>query len=251
MQLQRWVCWGALLGGLLSSGCPGDDTGPSPTGPKIDSGIDAPADVEVADGPAVLDGPADGLVCSPGYKPYYRDPGCGGEAVAVCAQADDACFGEEICLCDGRNSRRCSWSSSPYRHVGPCGGTDAPTEGGTDGTDAPTSCPCGSGRTCPINAIFASSCSVCQCQPEGQAICQAILCQLPDSGVPPEAQRCEAAPGGCAGDCIFDQGCDAPRAYCSPTKCSNTFGEYFCGCDGVTFTSDCPRKPYRHVGACL
>ena len=245
MQLQRWVSWGALLGGLLSSGCPEDDA--DETGTKRDSGVDAPVDLRAVDSPA--DAPQDGPMCSIGLKPFYKDPGCGGGAVAVCAASDDGCFGEEICLCDGRTSRKCIWSEAPFRHVGACGSNDG-SQDGPGPLDASLSCNCGPGRTCVSNAVHATWCSVCQCRPDGFPTCQAIACPWPDSGEP-QALSCEAAPGDCQGDCIYDQGCEAPRAFCSPTKCSNTFGQSaYCGCDGVTFISDCPRKSYRHVGAC-
>ena len=246
--MRRLVRVSALFALVGTTGCPADDSERPDPNPVRDSGTDSPLDTKTP-GDAIQDGPG----CSVGLKPFYKDPGCSGEVAPICAASDDGCFGDEICLCDGRTSRKCTWSEVPFRHIGACASTDGRSDGGDDGpgtADAPTACGCGAGRTCAVNAIFASSCSVCQCRPEGQAICQAILCPLPDSGIEPDPVRCEAAPGECAGDCIFDQGCEAPRAYCSPTKCSNTFGETFCGCDGVTFTSDCPRRSYRHVGAC-
>jgi hypothetical protein len=241
----RLVRVGALFTLMASTGCPGDDTEPSIT--VRDSGADSPLDTETAG-----DAPQDGPTCSVGLKPFFKDPGCNGQVAPICAASDDGCFGQEICLCDGRTSRKCTWSEAPFRHFGPCTDTDAPSDRPDDGAgpDAPAACSCGSGRTCPVDTIYASWCSVCQCRPNGQSICQTIGCSYPDSGVEPEATRCESSPSGCKGDCIYDQGCNSPSAYCSPTKCSNTFGGMFCGCDGVTFTSDCPRKPYRHVGAC-
>jgi len=109
-------------------------------------------------------------------------------------------------------------------------------------------CDCGPGRSCPAGAIFAGTCGVCKCGSNGNAGCQAIACL---DGGPPQPVRCEASPSACTrGDCVFDQGCGSPSAYCATTFCSNTFSQTFCGCDGETFTSDCPRKAYRHVGPC-
>jgi hypothetical protein len=136
-----------------------------------------------------------------------------------------------------------------------CGNSETVPDGGprTDGppdvpVDGPSVfCDCGTGRVCPEGAIFASACGVCMCQKSGFALCQAVACD----GGPPEPPRCEAPPAACGrGDCVFDEGCGSPRAYCAQTQCSFTFTQTFCGCDGETFTSDCPRKPYRHVGAC-
>ena len=250
MRIRRSVGAGGLLFAVLvSAGCPGDDTAGPGNGTVLDAGIDAPPDTKVIDSD---DGPTDGPACSAGLKPFYQEPGCGGQAAAVCAASDDGCFGQEICLCDGRTSRKCTWSEAPFRHLGPCTDTDARTDRPDDGPDAdvPSACSCGPGRTCPVNAIYATPCRVCECQPSGQALCQAILCPVSDGGEPAPI-RCEGGAGACKGDCVFDQGCDTPRAYCSLTQCSNTFGGIFCGCDGVTFTSDCPRRAYRHVGACL
>lgn len=113
--------------------CPGDDDGPT-VGGGLDGGPDAPLSLDAQDAPGADaadvpvggdDGPTDGPACPTGLKPYYKDPGCGAEAVFVCAMNDDGCFGPEICLCDGRTSRMCSWSPAPYRHIGACsdGGT--------------------------------------------------------------------------------------------------------------------------------
>jgi hypothetical protein len=123
-------------------------------------------------------------------------------------------------------------------------------------TEPPTTngCACGKDRVCPAGAIYSNGCAVCQCQANGQENCQVPACPFNDAGISDSPPRCEHDPNGCGGgtgSCIFDQGCESPRAYCAGTKCSHTFGEQqFCGCDGITFSTDCPRKPYRHVGAC-
>jgi hypothetical protein len=109
MKMQRRMWAGALLALMFSFGCPGDD-------------IDGPgSDANVADGPQ--DGPA----CPAGLKPFYRDPGCGGDAVIFCAASDDGCLGPEICTCEGKTSRLCTWGEKPFRHYGACG-----TDGGQE-----------------------------------------------------------------------------------------------------------------------
>lgn len=192
------------------------------------------------------------LICPAGLRPYYGNPGCDRDAVAVCAASDDGCLGPEICTCDGKTSRLCSWHETPFRHFGACGTDGGPARPGNRPLDAaPLSCECGAGRTCTAGAIYASDCAVCECRPNGQSVCQGGYCVPPDGGVLPPAPRCEDEPSRCGqGDCIYDVGCEAPRAYCAKSKCSATFSGTFCGCDGQTFTTDCPLKPYRHVGAC-
>lgn len=126
----------------LSFGCPGDDVDGTGKGPTMDGGTDGLADRPVdsiaidsppafdmpaADGRDVADGPEDGPACSAGLKPFYRDPGCGGDAVIFCAASDDGCLGPEICTCEGKTSRLCSWSEKPFRHYGACG-----TDGGQE-----------------------------------------------------------------------------------------------------------------------
>jgi hypothetical protein len=263
MRFRRSVWAGGLLfAAIVSSGCPGDDTEAPRSGMVKDAGVDAPADTN-ADSvlpldqalddrsvPLVMDGPADGLTCPAGLKPYYRDPGCGGEAVAVCAASDDGCFGQEICLCDGRNSRRCSWSDSPYRHVGPCTYPDARIDSAEDG---PNACNCPLGRTCLTGSLYVGDdCSMCECRAEYGEACSAGGCPSNDAGEVLPPARCESNPGTCGtGDCVFDQGCESPRAYCGNRKCDNSFTyRTFCGCDGQSYYDACPRKPYRYMGPC-
>jgi hypothetical protein len=104
-----------LVIGACEEGEQSVDSGPLDAR-SVDVLADAPPE-SVAD---VGDGPHDGLMCRMGLRKFYPDPGCDAEAVAICAENDDGCYGVEICLCDGRTSRRCTWSESPFRHLGPC-----------------------------------------------------------------------------------------------------------------------------------
>jgi hypothetical protein len=143
------------------------------------------------------------------------------------------------------------WPALPVPPPDALAVTDAPSDPAADPADAAKSCACGSERSCPAGAIYATRCAVCKCSADGQSGCQIPACPAPDAGAPDEPPRCENNPAACPSTgCVFDQGCEHPKAYCALTQCANTFSQTFCGCDGETFTTDCPRKPYRHVGAC-
>jgi len=92
-------------------------------------------------------------------------------------------------------------------------------------------------RSIPVGAVFGDGCNTCECLPVGTR-CTSMWCE------PPDRTPCTAQ----SSLCIFDPGCDNPRAYRGR---GNVFTERaYCGCDGRTFTTSGPAKPYRHPGPC-
>lgn len=96
---------------------------------------------------------------------------------------------------------------------------------------------CGGDRHIPVGAVFGEGCYACECLRYGGARCRTgILCDWDHN--PP----CDPS----SGTCVFDPGCDAPRAYhalfvpCDPRP--------YCGCDGVTFVAAAPTKRRRPLG---
>lgn len=81
----------------------------------------------------------------------------------------------------------------------------------------------------------------------------------PDGGV----GTCTSTSGCGRGQCNFAPGCAPTEGVCStvqstcnasaPEPWDRDAGEpymLYCGCDGVTYASDCPGVPYAHVGPC-
>lgn len=94
-------------------------------------------------------------------------------------------------------------------------------------------------RRLPVGAVFGEGCYACECLRYGGARCRTgRLCEL-DNGATCDPTNTT---------CVFDPGCDAPRAYHA------LFVPFeprpYCGCDGVTFVEAAPSKPYRYVGVC-
>jgi hypothetical protein len=66
--------------------------------------------------------------CPPGQVLRYENPGCDGEAKAVCGpSSQDACL-RPVCSCRGMTVSRCDYATEPFRSFGPCasdgGGTN-------------------------------------------------------------------------------------------------------------------------------
>jgi hypothetical protein len=154
---------------------------------------------------------------------------------------------------------------------------DAAPDGGPDAADAePDAGPDGgqplweSGFYCmiqgyriPVGMRFADGCNDCWCTMgncvgfECQAPCTAAACTDGGTGT------CNTSTGCGSGQCNFAPGCEPKEGLCSQVQSSCNASEpqpwdqssgvpamLYCGCDGVTYASDCPGVPYAHVGPC-
>jgi len=98
-------------------------------------------------------------------------------------------------------------------------------------------CYVGDHRKLPVGVVYGNGCNTCECGPNYQR-CTSVWCKTLRDGADPS---CKFA--------VFDPGCEAPQSFCG--RGGATFRQRaYCGCDGVTFTSDAPLKPYRHLGPC-
>ncbi len=112
-------------------------------------------------------------------------------------------------------------------------------------------------------------CNQCQCIDCGDEVCPgqctAALCgvagPLPSNSTFPRCTSdADCGEGTTRGVCLFDAGCDEPVGFCHLTQstCASeampasepTEGQVYCGCDGTTYASGCPRVPYRSAGPC-
>ncbi len=130
-------------------------------------------------------------------------------------------------------------------------------------------------------ATASTGCANCRCSRElgdaGQVggddssrwelVCDQNACPGPPSNVGPEYPSCSGH-SDCSPDpgspryhvCVFNSGCVSPSGYCmrgmsrcmrlGETAATPGEGEVFCGCDGVTYSGNCPVVPYRHAGPC-
>jgi hypothetical protein len=94
-------------------------------------------------------------------------------------------------------------------------------------------------RHIPVGAVFGQGCYACECTQYYGAVCRTGMLCDPDVNT-----ACDPS----SGDCAFDPGCVLPRAY--HTLFVPFSPRPYCGCDGQTFVSAAPTKPYRHVGVC-
>lgn len=118
------------------------------------------------------------------------------------------------------------------------------------------------GRVIPAGMAYgqAGDCNMCICQPPSGVFCYTAGCADADVG----QRRCQSD-GDCGsyGTCLFDPGCGSEPGYCVPATegCAqgapsrpglNTpaTAQRFCGCDGITYASNCPSVRYAHAGAC-
>lgn len=113
-------------------------------------------------------------------------------------------------------------------------------------------------------------CNQCVCEDCGEDVCSGLctsaLCG--DLSAPPSNPafpRCtndaDCESGTRSGTCLFDAGCDEPVGFCHFTQstCAGEAmpatepieGKVYCGCDGVTYASSCPKVAYRNAGPCL
>lgn len=114
--------------------------------------------------------------------------------------------------------------------------------------DGGEACEFAGGRICPRGAVCSDGlgCNVCQCTDNGMQ-CSAMHCF--DAGVSPCTRNEDCSEG----TCVFDVGCGVDAAgYCTRVTCYTAAQEpgTYCSCDGRTFEAECPREPYRSVGAC-
>lgn len=126
-----------------------------------------------------------------------------------------------------------------------------------------TSCTLPGGRVIPAGMAFGQAtndCNMCICQPPGGVFCYAAGCA--DAAV--GQRRCQSD-NDCSpfSTCLFDPGCGSEPGYCVPASegCAQgapmrsdlntpSTAQRFCGCDGLTYASNCPSVRYVHTGAC-
>jgi hypothetical protein len=101
---------------------------------------------------------------------------------------------------------------------------------------------CASGTWC----AAAQGCNWCACN--GSCINQCTAACPTDGGA--FVVDCDEAHPCPVGACVFDQGCAAPRGRCVTAQCPSDGRIAVCGCDGRTYNTQCPQRPYRHAGAC-
>lgn len=119
------------------------------------------------------------------------------------------------------------------------------------------------GYRIPVGMRFADGCNDCWCTVgncvgfECQAPCTAVACTDGGTGTCTSSAACNR------GQCNFAPGCAPAEGLCSAVQSTCNGGEpqpwdqssgpppmMYCGCDGVTYASDCPGVPYAHVGPC-
>ncbi|MET0593835.1 MAG: hypothetical protein ABW133_14125 [Polyangiaceae bacterium] len=220
-----------VLAATVVSGCSDDPaqpgTGPDSGSPRDDApSVDSPRD----DAPSVDATPVDAAPCpQPGHQRLYDKPGCGGEAPApVCRGVGDACA-NVVCSCDGVTlSDWCEGAKSPFAYFGAC------KDGGDASTDADGS------------TVDADANDVSDASDSGDA-------DAKDGDAPVYADADATSCTEIDAALVYDKagcGVNTPAPVCrgSGDACLN----WFCGCDGVTFTGACnwASKPFAHFGAC-
>ncbi len=119
------------------------------------------------------------------------------------------------------------------------------------------------GYRIPVGMRFADGCNDCWCTIgncvgfECQAPCTAAACTDGGTGTCTSSSACNR------GQCNFAPGCAPAEGLCSAVQSTCNGAEpqpwdpltsappmLYCGCDGVTYASDCPGVPYAHVGPC-
>lgn len=95
-------------------------------------------------------------------------------------------------------------------------------------------------RRLPVGAVFSMGSYACDCLQYGGARCRTGILRERNTN-----SACDAS----TESCIFEPGCVAPRAYHAEFSLFFEPRPY-CSCEGVTFVSAAPTKPYRHVGVC-
>jgi hypothetical protein len=184
----------------------------------------------------------------------YEKPGCGAAAHPVCGDSAADAYGGDYaaCSCHGITIPWHDYATQAFARFGTC---EAEGDAANPYAIPLPTCACAPDRICPAASIYARGCSICQCVAPGRdgvENCKAVPCPSSDAGDLDPPPRCEQDISVCgSGTCVFDPGCQTPRAYCAIAGCNHTFAPLtFCGCDGVMFTSDCPDRPYSSVGRC-
>lgn len=114
----------------------------------------------------------------------------------------------------------------------------------------------GQDRICPLGAWCAAGDGngVCHC---GQLFADSMIdscagcIYLIDETLTPTV-TCAGSNECGEGSCVFDVGCDSPRAFCTVFQCEKFRDQSrpYCSCDGETRRESCPSAPYRHFGPC-
>jgi hypothetical protein len=110
-----------------------------------------------------------------------------------------------------------------------------------------------SGRICKPDVPCATDDALgfCICAPSRQRreACECTRLYVPDDASFPEIRTCSKNQDCEKGVCIYDYGCSPAVGRCSALNCIGAPQSTLCSCDGTSFLSDCPDRPYQEVGA--
>ncbi len=173
----------------------------------------------------------------------YGPPGCGMpwrcERARGCARGGRADF----CGCDGatfRAQRHCP--GQPFARLGSCDEVVASAEPTPTPTATTTTTTATTTATAPLTTTTTTTTTT-----------TATTATATTTGIPPAQGTCRTNRDCRRGEvCAGPAGCGDPWTCVRRTERCNPDTQYFCDCEGETFTASmtCPSRPYVHRGSC-